>query len=255
MASPTASGIRSRNLFKPGSSEPYKLSRSKLELFLQCPRCFYLDRRRGIGQPSGPPFTLNVAVDALMKREFDIHRARGEPHELMREFGVDAVPFHHPQLDQWRENFTGIQFHHVPSNFLFTGAVDDVWQSPDGQLHIVDYKATSSQKDITLDDEWKGGYKRQMEMYQWLFRRNGFRVSDLGYFVYVNGDASKEHFGGRLEFQMKILPYTGDDSWVEEALLEAHACLCRDIPPAPAAACEWCLYRSAAESVEKNGLP
>ena len=250
MGTKTLAGVRSRNIFDPASQEPYKLSRSKIELFLQCPRCFYLDRRRGVGQPSGPPFTLNVAVDALMKREFDIHRARGEPHALMREFGVDAVPYRHPHLDRWRENFTGIQYLHAPTQFLFTGAVDDVWENPRGELHIVDYKATSSQKDVTLDDEWKGGYKRQMEMYQWLFRRNGFPVSDLGYFVYVNGDAGKEHFGGKLEFRMKILPYTGNDSWVEEALAEARACLCRDHPPTSASGCEWCAYRKAAASVE-----
>lgn len=63
---------RARNLYQPGASEPYKLSRSKIELFLNCPCCFYLDRRLGIGQPPGYPFTLNAAVDKLLKKEFDI---------------------------------------------------------------------------------------------------------------------------------------------------------------------------------------
>jgi hypothetical protein len=58
-------------LFDPGSDKPFPLSRSKVELYLNCPRCFYLDRRLGIGRPSGPPFNLNSAVDALLKREFD----------------------------------------------------------------------------------------------------------------------------------------------------------------------------------------
>ncbi len=243
-------GVRKRNLFDPASDEPFKLSRSKLELFLQCPRCFYLDRRSGIGQPPGPPFTLNVAVDALMKREFDLHRARGEPHELMKEFGIDAVPFSHPHLDDWRTNFHGVQALHKKTNFLFFGAVDDIWQSPGGQLHVVDYKATSTQKEISLDDPWKQAYKRQMEIYQWLLRGNRLPVSDLGYFVYVNGDAAREHFGAKLEFHMQIISYTGDDSWVEEALSEAHACLCRDLPPAAAPGCEWCAYRKAAQTVE-----
>lgn len=250
-----ATGVRVRNIFDPASPEPFKLSRSKLELFLSCPRCFYLDRRRGIGQPSGPPFTLNIAVDALMKKEFDYHRARAEPHALMREFGVDAVPFAHPKLDEWRENFHGMQALHAPTNFLFFGAVDDVWKgSDDGMLHIVDYKATSTTRTISLEDAWKGAYKRQMEIYQWLFRRNAFPVSDIGYFVFVNADPSAKlsdgeggHFGGKLEFRMQILPYTGDDGWVEEALMEAHACLCRDLPPASASQCEWCAYRKAAQ--------
>src|SRR3989338_3788923 len=62
---------RTRNIFNPKSKEPFKLSRSKIELFLQCPRCFYVDRRLGIGRVSGPPFTLNTATDTLLKKEFD----------------------------------------------------------------------------------------------------------------------------------------------------------------------------------------
>ncbi len=243
-------GVRVRNLFDPSSPEPYKLSRSKLELFLECPRCFYLDRRCGIGQPPGPPFTLNVAVDALLKREFDYHRAREEPHALMKEFGVDAVPFNHPDLDQWRTNFHGIQAFHAPSNFLFFGAVDDVWKNPAGELHVVDYKATSTMREITLEDKWKQSYKRQIEMYQWLLRRLALPVSNLGYFVYVNADGSLDHFGAKLEFRMQILPYAGDDRWVEEALTEAKACLCRPTVPVPAKDCEWCQYRAAASAVE-----
>ncbi|NOS67136.1 MAG: hypothetical protein HOO67_02115 [Candidatus Peribacteraceae bacterium] len=247
-ASPT--GVRTRNLYDPASKEPFKFSRTKLELFLQCPRCFYLDRRCGIGQPPGPPFTLNVAVDALMKREFDYHRARSEPHALMNEFGVDAVPYQHKDLDQWRTNFHGVQVLHQATNFLFFGAVDDVWESPGGKLHVVDYKATSTQKEISLDDPWKQAYKRQMEIYQWLLRGNGLPVSDLGYFVYVNGNSDNEHFGKKLEFSMQIISYTGDDSWVDEALQEAHTCLCRDAVPSGPENCEWCAYRKAASGVE-----
>ena len=66
---------RTKNIYDPASKNPFKLSRSKIDLFLECPRCFYLHRRLGVGRPPGYPFTLNVAVDALLKKEFDIHRA------------------------------------------------------------------------------------------------------------------------------------------------------------------------------------
>lgn len=245
-------GIRTRNLFDPASKEPYKLSRSKLELFLQCPRCFYLDRRSGIGRPDGPAFSLNIAVDALMKREFDFHRARGEPHALMEEFDVDAVPFSHPDLDRWRENFHGMQVLHTPTNFLVTGAVDDVWQDPSGKLSVVDYKATSTQKELSLDDPWKQAYKRQIEIYQWLLRGLKFDVSNVGYFVFVNADSTREHFKGTLSFAMSILPYVGDSSWVSDALAEAHHCLMRDSLPAAAGECDWCKYRKAAKQLESD---
>ena len=81
---------RKRRLFEPGSNTLFPLSRSKLDLYLNCPRYFYLDRRLGIGRPSGPPFTLNSAVDQLLKNEFDEYRAKGEPHPLLLEAGIAA---------------------------------------------------------------------------------------------------------------------------------------------------------------------
>jgi len=46
--------MRTRNLYKPGSGKPYGLSRSRLENFLNCPRCFYIDRRLGVEPPAWP---------------------------------------------------------------------------------------------------------------------------------------------------------------------------------------------------------
>lgn len=244
---------RSRNRFSPASDKPFKLSRSKLELFRDCPRCFYLDRRLGIGRVSGPTFTLNSAVDHLLKKEFDFHRADGTPHPLMQHYGIDAVPLQHPELDKWRENFVGVQYLHKPTNFIVFGAVDDIWVQQDGQLIVVDYKATSTAKAITLDDEWKQAYKRQMEIYQWLLRRNGYDTSARGYFVYVNGNKDREAFGGRLEFDVKLIPYEGRDDWVEEAVQYAHDCLMDDTVPESVEDCEWCAYARDLQSIDKTG--
>lgn len=240
--------MRTRNIFDPASKEPFKLSRSKLELFLKCPRCFYLDRRLGIGRIDGPPFNLNIAVDALMKREFDAYRLRGEPHPVMIQNSIEAIPFAHAKIEEWRDNRTGVQ---VPYNgFLVFGAVDDVWVDRQGNLIVVDYKATGTDKPITLDDDWKVSYKRQMEVYQWLLRGNGFPVSDTGYFVYVNARKDRDVFDRSLHFDMHLLPYAGSDIWVSEALTAAQECLMNDNPPQYAEDCEWCRYRREAKTVE-----
>lgn len=169
----------------------------------------------------------------------------------MTQFGVNALPFIHPQLDEWRENFKGVQSLHQETNFLVTGAVDDLWMDDDGAVMVVDYKATSTARVISLDDPWKAGYKRQMEIYQWLLRRQNLQVSDVGYFVFVNGDTDKNAFDGKLEFRSQILPYVGDDSWVGDALAEAHRCLCSPSIPSAHSGCEWCAYRKAAAAVEQ----
>lgn len=245
------SAKRSRNLFDPKSDTPFKLSRSKIDLFFECPRCFYLDRRLGIKRPDGPPFTLNSAVDKLLKKEFDLHRAKNEAHPLMRAYGLELVPFKHERMNIWRENFKGIEFLHKQTNFLVSGAIDDVWVDKKGTIHIVDYKSTSSLKEFDLDDEWKAAYKRQMEIYQWLFQKNGFDVSPVGYFVACNGRTDVEAFDGKLEFNVKIVPYKGNNSWVEQILIDAHKCLVSDKLPKISQNCSYCGYRTETAKVEK----
>jgi hypothetical protein len=235
---------RSRNIFYSGST-PFKLSRSKIQNYLDCPRCFYIDRRCGTDQPPGFPFTLNSAVDTLLKRDFDGYRAMGKPHPMMIEHGINAIPFSHPDLDEWRQNFKGLQYLHEPSNFIITGAIDDLWINRAGELMVIDYKATSTSKEITLDEEYRQSYKNQMEIYQWLLRQKDFTVSDTGYFVYCNGDTTKDSFDARLDFNISVIPYHGNDSWVEPTLMEIKDCLTRDCIPSPSDCCAFCQYWAA----------
>ncbi|MDP8266168.1 MAG: PD-(D/E)XK nuclease family protein [Candidatus Aceula meridiana] len=239
---------RTRNLFNPKSKTPFKLSRSRLEMFSQCPRCFYLDRRLGVDKPSMPAFTLNSAVDALLKKEFDVYRARREPHPLMEKYHVDAIPFAHSRLDTWRENFVGVQAYDTKHNLIIFGAIDDLWIAKDKKLYVVDYKATSTKGPITLDGRWKEAYKRQMEIYQWLLRRNEFDISDTGYFVYCNAGRDRAGFEDHLDFDVEIIPYKGSDAWVDDFIDQAHACLMNDDIPDSADNCEHCQYRAAAQS-------
>ncbi len=243
---------RTRNLYSPESKLPFSLSRSKVDLFLNCPRCFYMDRRLGIGQPPGFPFSLNSAVDRLLKKEFDMHRAQGSAHPLMKAYGLDAVPYNHEKMNEWRDALGGgIRFLHPATNLLITGGIDDIWINPAGELIIVDYKATAKDGEVSLDADWQIGYKRQMEIYQWLFRQNGFKVNKTGFFVYCNGDADKEAFDARLEFNIKLLPYDGEDSWVEQTIVNAHKCLVSSNLPMSGAECDYCAYRKATKEVKE----
>lgn len=237
---------RQRGLYDPASKEPFKLSRSKIDLFLECPRCFYYDRRLGVGRPPGFPFALNSAVDHLLKLEFNIHRANGTKHPLIEKYGVDARPVPHEDLDTWRHNFTGVQYLHEPTNLLIFGAIDDLWQNSKKEYIVADYKATAKDGDITeLNQGWHIGYKRQMEIYQWLLRKNGCPVSDTGYFVYCNGRTDRKAFDGKLEFDVTLIPYTGNDSWIEKTILKIRECLDQNKIPAASPDCDYCAYVGA----------
>ena len=233
----------------PGATTPFKVSRSKLDLFVNCPRCFYIDRRLGVGQPPGFPFNINSAVDHLLKKEFDEYRETGQPHPLMLKAGIDAVPCPHEKLERWRANFSGVQVHHKATNLLITGAIDDLWITPKKQHVVVDYKATSKDQPVTIDAQWQNGYKRQMEIYQWLLRGSGLAVSDTAYFVYCNGRRTPPRFDNHLDFDISIIPYVGDDSWVDTCIVDAHECLVSDEMPPLSPDCDYCTYYTAVTTV------
>lgn len=243
---------RQRFLYNPKSIKPFAVSRSKIDLFLDCPKCFYLDCRLGLKRTSMPAFSLNSAVDALLKNEFDILRKQKKPHELMTFYKINAIPFDHKDIDVWRQNFVGKRYLHQGTNLEIFGAVDDLWVNPKGELLIVDYKSTSTSKDISLDDEWKQGYKKQMEVYQWIFKKSGFKVNDTGYFVFANAGKNRPKFDGKLEFVLSILSYKGDDSWVESTIFEMKKCLDSKKIPQSGADCEYCEYTEAVNEKTTN---
>ena len=232
-----------RRLYVPGLKDRYRISRTKIDLFLTCSRCFYLDVRLGIKRPPGFPFSLNSAVDALLKAEFDQYRKVQLPHPYITKSGLNAVPYSHPQLDIWRNNFKGVSFVHEETGFEVFGAVDDLWiDLLTQEIIVVDYKATSKLNDVSLDADWQIGYKRQMEFYQWLLKKNGLNVANQGWFVYCNGIKDKSAFNEQLDFTVSMLPYVGNDSWVEPTLVEVKKCLDSELIPLAAKDCDYCQY-------------
>ncbi len=239
--------------YQPGQAKPFKVSRSKIELFMQCPRCFWLDARLKIKRPSSPPFNINKAIDELFKKEFDSYRERQEPHPLMKDNQIKALPYQHKDLETWRENFVGIVHVHEPTNLHVFGAVDDIWINDAGELIVVDYKATAKDKPVTklgAVGTWQDMYRRQMEIYQWLLRQNGFKVSNTGYFVYATGSADREQFNNVVEFDTHVFPHTGSSEWVHDTLLTMKKVLDSDEMPGIGTAamggpCEHCEYARA----------
>jgi len=246
---------RKNNLYNSSSDISFSISRSKIDLFLECPRCFYLDRKLGVPRPGMPGWSLNSAVDHLLKNEFDLLRKSGQPHKLMDKYKINAVPFDHPDLPVWRDDnyrHIGATVLHKKTNLKVCGIIDDIWvNTKTKELYIVDYKATSTSKQISLEDEYKQGYKKQMEIYQWIFRQLGFNVSKTGYFLFANAGKNRPEFDGKLEFETSIISYEGNDSWIESAVLDIKKCLDSDKIPQASESCEYCKYRLLVRNEEK----
>lgn len=231
---------RHRGRFDPDNPQPYELSRSRIENFVRCPACFYLQQVKGIKFPSIPGFNLNEATDILLKRDFDQFRGSETTHPFLISIGYShLVPFDHPDFEKWTQSLHfgaegRMNTIFAKANLKIGGGLDDIWlNARTEQLHIVDYKSTSQKsegKQITLDDQWKAAYKRQMDLYVWIMKRKGFDVSDVGYFLYCDGDRFSDYqFLGnenaRMYFQMSLLEYSVTDTWIEPTLNNIGECL------------------------------
>lgn len=219
------------------------LSRSKIDLFIECPHCFYLEQKKKIKRPPPRAYTLNTAVDGLLKKEMDVYRAKQQSHPIQASLGL--VPSNHPKMDDWRSSLKkGVEYHHPKHNCIYRGGIDDLWVRPKSNLHfVVDYKCTAKKDKVVKVPAWADSYRRQMEIYQWLLRKNGLKVSNTGYFLYCTGDVHAPNFGGKLSFHQELIPYKGDDSWVDGVLNKMQACLRRSKAPTPSKKCQWCQFR------------
>ena len=232
-----------------------KISRSAIEQYLKCKKCFVFQYKYKI-RPRSIPFTLNLAVDNLCKNEFDYYRKKQEPHPLFIDHGIDAVPFNHPDIERWRNNFQGIRYIDKEQGYNFGGAVDDIWVKPSGELIISDVKATAK-KDFNWEEtykqyQWPKGYKRQLEMYQWLFRKNGFQVANEAYLVYYNGLKSELFFKQSLKFELHLVKLDCNTDWVEGKVIEASKLLHSDSLPESSFVCENCNYLRKREEISQG---
>ena len=161
---------RKSSFYDKKSNSPFKISRSKFFNFLSCKRCFYLDRVKGLKEPSMPGWALNVAVDELLKKEFDQYRKEQKPHPIMVKHNLSFLPYQHKDLDIWRNSLKGgISYLDETTNLIIHGGIDDVWfDLKEKKLVVVDYKAQSNSTPVEtknyLSNIYHQGYKIQMDI-------------------------------------------------------------------------------------------
>ena len=116
----------------------------------------------------------------------------------------------------------------------------------DDKLVVIDFKATAKKADILSSaDVYDNGksYKRQLEVYSWLLQKNNFNVSNTGYLMYYNGDASKPHLGREMYFRRTLVPFELDTSWISPLVEQMYNCLqLANAPEYNSSNCEDCLY-------------
>jgi hypothetical protein len=211
-----------------------QLSPNSLNLFLECPLCFWLEKKLKIRRPQPYPYALNSAVDKLLKEEFDGYRAKGEPHPLLIVHNIPAKLFPNQDLlNQWRSNFVGIRYYDSELDATLFGAVDDVLEFADGKLAPLDYKSTGSNVANIYDR-----FQIQMDVYTFLLEKNGFKTPKKGYLAFYIVD-KKNGFGDRLPFKKEIHEIETNPSDIPQLFREAVELLRKDEPPSHSPDCEY----------------
>ncbi len=211
-----------------------QLSPNSLNLFLECPRCFWLEKRQGIKRPQPYPYALNMAVDVLLKEEFDKYRAKNEPHPLLSAHKIPARLFSNQKLlNQWRSNLSGIRYYDPDLEATLFGAVDDILEFKDGKLAPLDYKSTGSSIPSVYDR-----FQLQMDIYTYLLERNGFSTPRKGYLAFYVVD-KKNGFGDKLPFKKELHEIETNPTDIPELFEDAVAFLRRSIPPQHSPDCQF----------------
>lgn len=221
------------------TSKPLKISRANLQLMKECPRCFWLYKHLGIGRPQGYPYTLSIAIDQLLKAEFDGYREKGIIHPVLanHEGLAEAKLFSDSiQLKKWRNNFEGLKYHDEELDATLFGAVDDMLEFPDGSLAVIDYKSSGA-KEINVYED----YQTQMDVYTHILEELGYKTARKAYFVFYQVQKN-DGFNGRLPFRGEIREVITDPTYTHDLFEKAVTLARSDTPPASHTECQYCQY-------------
>ncbi|MFB6213875.1 MAG: PD-(D/E)XK nuclease family protein [Candidatus Nanohaloarchaea archaeon] len=170
----------------------YKLSPSRINLFFECERCFWLRVNEGVKRPSGPFPSLPGGMDQEIKNHFDRYRAKGEVPPELEEADIDAEPLSDQEfLENARSWRTEPKWRDPETGALLRGGVDDLLRDEDGSIIVMDYKTRGyPPKEENGAPDY---YERQVNLYNLILRENGYGTRDFGLILYYYPDRVVEN--------------------------------------------------------------
>jgi len=227
-----------KKTYTKDSNQPFKINRTKIDLYFDCRRCFFLDQKYGIKRPHGTPLVLNKKVVEKLKSELDICRKEKKSHPQVLEKNINLIPVKNDNLDDWRNPFIGIKYHHKETNFLLTGTIDDIWiNNATNKNYCLIIKSNSKKKQLSYEEIWPG-YWRQLSFYSFLLEKNMIEMSKTGIILFINALNEDENFSFGLSIFEQILNY----SWIEPTVQKIFELLNEEKVPEKANYCKYCNY-------------
>lgn len=210
------------------------LSPARIELFVDCPRCFWLRVNEGLERPSGPFPSLPSGMDAAIKEHFDRHRRAGTvPPSVADATGGRLYP-DQDDLDRCRSWQTEPSYPLPDSDVVLRGGVDDLLELPSGEITVLDYKTRSSAPEAV-----PAYYRRQLALYSLILAAGDYDVADHGYLLYYHPDGVGDE--GAATFATAVERVPVDTGRAERTVVDAVETL-NGPRPAPDDDCAYCDY-------------
>lgn len=213
-----------------------KLSPSTLNLFLECPRCFWLDKIKFIKRPRGIFPSLPGGMDRVIKLRFDSFRAKGALPPELDSSTFDGIRLFRDQakLDAWRNWRTGLVWQDSEGSAL-SGAIDDLLVK--GEVFIpFDYKTKGS---VTTEEDAVKYYQNQLDCYALLLQENRMPTAGFGYLLFYSPNRAEEK--GSVLFELQAIKVGTDVERARETFRRAAALLKGPLPKT-SSACEHCAW-------------
>ena len=212
---------------------PYKLSPSSINLMEECQRCFWLTQHKVWKRPAAIFPSLPSGMDAILKKYFDKFAAKGELPPVLKE-DEECRKYrlfdNFELLKTWRNNLKGIVWHDEKGNILH-GAVDNILVNGK-KLVVLDYKT----RGFPLKEDTHEHYQNQMNIYNFLLRKNGYETEDHSYLLFYYPKEIME--SGEVVFDTKLIKMKTDIESAEALWKKALRLL---ESKCPKDTCEWCV--------------
>jgi len=216
---------------------PYTFSPSSLSLLRDCPRCFWLYFNKHIKRPTGAFPSLPSGMDRILKAHFDSFMERGLlPPELQSLEGEVTLFDDIELLKAWRNNLKGIQWKDKEGN-LFRGAIDNLLVKEE-KLIVLDYKT----RGYPVKDDTAEHYQDQLNIYNLLLRKNGYKTEEYAYLLFFHPDKVNER--GEVLFHRDLIKMPVSIKSAEDLFKKALNTLESRIPKA-SEECDYCNWVSS----------
>ena len=213
----------------------YKISPSSMNLIEDCPRCFWLQIVKKISRPSGAFPSLPSGVDRMLKEHFDRFRDKDNLPPELKEL-KDVKLFNDKELlKKWRNNLKGIEYYDEENDVLLHGAVDNLL-SKENKLIVLDYKT----RGFALKEDTTHHYQGQLDIYNFLLRKNGYETEDYSYLLFYLPEQVMET--GEFKFKNELIKMKIDVEHAEYLYKRAVKIVKGDCPEA-GKDCVFCKWR------------